>query len=239
MSGTDRFDNIWLTPTHNLVFMLVETAAPEGFVLPTGDDARSFFVLAGSPANLDDVNLALGIGVEVEAIADNITVFNTPEEVEEDDDEDEEDEEPEVPILPEVPQEPILPQEPPEEPPTTTPGEGTPPLSPPLSDMTVEELFEAGFSPSDFEQGPGNPFQTASFAGVLTAEDLEEMGYGPEDFGENPGNPFMSPPLITTENPQTGDGANMLFLIASGAAVVASGIALGIVIKKRKNRQEA
>jgi LPXTG-motif cell wall-anchored protein len=99
------------------------------------------------------------------------------------------------------------------------------PEEPWFAGMYIEDLFDMGLSPNDFEPGPGNPFHNAPFRGDLTMDDLIEMGYGPGHFGNNPGSPF---------NPQTGDNANFLFVTIGIIGFVMSGLVAVLAAKRRK-----
>ena len=78
-TGKASFDTPRLTTSYNAVFLLVETAAPSGYVLP--DEPYTFFVLGGGGMTEDMMNKwkeKLPDITIMENIADSIVVLNDP-----------------------------------------------------------------------------------------------------------------------------------------------------------------
>ena len=54
--GTALFNSEWITHSHGAIYMIVETAAPSGYILPEVPDNYSFFYLPGIPTKYSDIN---------------------------------------------------------------------------------------------------------------------------------------------------------------------------------------
>ena len=76
VNGEAVFGSTWLTPTHNAVYLLAETKAPNGgYPLPAAPDSYTFIALRSlTPAERTAWEAALGKPIQV--IADNIFIEN-------------------------------------------------------------------------------------------------------------------------------------------------------------------
>ncbi|MCL2840600.1 MAG: DUF5979 domain-containing protein [Defluviitaleaceae bacterium] len=79
-NGRIDFTVSQLNRTSNFLFLLVETVSPEGYYLPQGEEAYTFFVLAGSPvqeATRTALGTQLGLDSPVQAIMNHVNITNT------------------------------------------------------------------------------------------------------------------------------------------------------------------
>ena len=77
-SGTATFDSSWLTPSHDAVYLLVETDFPSGYEVLSGTDSYTVFVLRAGGTFIDAFIEASKITPRI--IADDISITNRPEE---------------------------------------------------------------------------------------------------------------------------------------------------------------
>jgi len=76
VNGEAEFDNEWLTPSHKGVYLLVETEAPPGYLLPNEPDNFTFFVLPGSMSASEINTLETALGKDIIIISDHIYIDN-------------------------------------------------------------------------------------------------------------------------------------------------------------------
>ena len=76
-TGDALFSSLWITPGQPGLYMLVETDAPRGYVLPASPNNQTFFVLGTmNDTDKDAWKTKLGNDVVLEGITDLITVTN-------------------------------------------------------------------------------------------------------------------------------------------------------------------
>ena len=76
-AGEAVFDSNWLTPTHEAVFLLLETAAPngDGYQIPPAPDDRAFFILHNMSAS-EKQALDRALGKPAQVVADTLLFTN-------------------------------------------------------------------------------------------------------------------------------------------------------------------
>ena len=76
-AGVAVFDSNWLTPTHEAVFLLLETAAPngDGYQIPPAPDDRAFFILHNMSAS-EKQALDRALGKSAQVVADTLLFTN-------------------------------------------------------------------------------------------------------------------------------------------------------------------
>ena len=74
--GEYIFDSVWITPSHKAVYLIVETNAPDGFILPDSPENYTFFVIH-SMGEGDMAALESALSAPVFYTADTIFIENT------------------------------------------------------------------------------------------------------------------------------------------------------------------
>ena len=75
--GSVTFDNSWLSTNHNAIFMLVETAPPNGYILPAEPDNFTFFTIH-EPDVSDRLKYERIVGKPVPLTSGSFYIENTP-----------------------------------------------------------------------------------------------------------------------------------------------------------------
>ena len=74
-SGTGLFANQWINTSYQMLYMLVETTPPQGYV-PAGDDWVTYFTLCPSITDLTVSQLATNLRDDVDRVSDFVSVIN-------------------------------------------------------------------------------------------------------------------------------------------------------------------
>ena len=77
-NGQIEFSGAIVLPNDRLVFLLVETSAPDGFETPVGQDAYTVFVFGFAQMGPEVEALEQLLGVPVRVIAESIDIYNHP-----------------------------------------------------------------------------------------------------------------------------------------------------------------